>query len=131
MTDDQVSIWLNRIAELGSRFSEEIDDGFPLGTRDEIAVLFTELADSHESLTVAQRQLVLNALHQSEGEDGCGGILYGGSDETCDVTTAEGFRRFLILLVVHDQGTDPRMEAMSLDAGCKEALAAGIKINQT
>jgi hypothetical protein len=47
---------------------------------------------------------------------------------SCPPTTAEGFRRHVLLLSARDQGSDPRDEILALQYLCAEAKKNGVEI---
>lgn len=89
------------------------------GLRNEIGTLFSEIIDQFEFYGPRQRQQIVDFLYQKEA------LMYAAVIDA-DRNTPNGFRQYMILFVIGDQGKDTRDAMLALDAYYEDAERLGV-----
>lgn len=84
------------------------------GLRQEIQSLFNEIIAKFQACDVDQRQQIIDLMDQND----C--LMYSAVIDG-NIDTTEGFRRKMVLVVLEDQGKDPRDTVLTLAQLRKEA----------
>ena len=92
------------------------------GLRAEIETLFGAIIDRFEGYDEVQRQHIINMLAKFDA------LLWSAIIDA-DINTPDGFRKHMILFILHDQGKDTRDAILQLEAYHTDAKRQGIDVN--